>query len=421
MIFLNNAVRTTSKSYAWLVVGLLSIVGCLNYLDRMMITTMRFTIVESIPMTDAQFGLLSSLFLWIYGFLSPLGGFLADRFKRTWVIIGSLLVWSAVTWATSYVTTYEGLLVTRALMGISEACYIPAGLAMIMDYHPGASRSLANSIHLAGIMIGSSLGFVGGWLAESYSWNFAFNTFGVIGVVYAFVLWGILREAPKQDLRVATEAQPSEPNVSFSEAVRYLLKNKEYFKALTIWGIAGIVVWLVGGWLPTYFKEQFSLSQSMAGLYSTGYLYTASLIGVITGGFLADRWGKRDSKRRIYVPILGYLIASPAIFFASSSSILYPALAGFILFAFFRVFLDANMMPILTLIIDKKYLATGYGILNFISCLIGGLSLYAGGVIRDMNIDISILFKISSGIMIMALFLLWRLKPTTESREERLG
>lgn len=154
-------IRTSSRSYAWLVVGLLSLVGCLNYLDRMMITTMRFSIVESIPMTDAQFGLLTSLFLWIYGILSPVGGFLADRYKRTWVIIGSLFVWSLVTWLTSLVTTYEGLLVTRALMGISEACYIPAGLAMIMDYHKGVTRSLANGIHMAGIMIGQSLGFIG--------------------------------------------------------------------------------------------------------------------------------------------------------------------------------------------------------------------------------------------------------------------
>lgn len=409
-------VRNTSISYAWLVVGLLSVVGCLNYLDRMMITTMRFSIVESIPMTDAQFGLLTSLFLWIYGFLSPVGGFLADRFKRTWVIIGSLLVWSAVTWATSYVTTYEGLLATRALMGISEACYIPAGLAMIMDYHKGATRSLANGIHMAGIMIGQSLGFIGGWLAETHTWNFAFSAFGIIGVMYSVVLLLILREAPADPVETSA-AEPETGNVSFNETLRSLLGNSEYLKTLMLWGAAGIVSWLVVGWLPTYFKENFNLSQSMAGVYSTGYFHAASLFGVIIGGLLADRWSKRYPKGRIYVPVLGYLIAAPAIFLASGSPSLFPALAGFMAFAFFRVFLDANMMPILTLLIDKKYLATGYGILNFVACLVGGLSLYAGGAVRDMDISVGLLFRISAGIMIVIALLLWRLKPNKNNTE----
>ncbi len=399
-------VPENSQHYAWWVVGLLSVVGCLNYLDRMMITTMRFSIMESIPMTDAQFGLLTSLFLWIYGLLSPVGGFLADRFNRSWVIIGSLMVWSAVTWLTSYVTTFEGLLATRALMGISEACYIPAGLAMIMDYHKGATRSLANGIHLAGIMIGQSLGFVGGWMAETHSWNFAFSTFGVIGVGYAIVLCFVLRDAPKSDDPIA-----SVKTIAFGQTLRALIKNTRYLKALLIWGMGGIIAWLVVGWLPTYFKENFGLSQRMAGVFATGYFHAASLFGVLAGGYLADRWSKRHQRGRLLTPMVALLIAAPAVFLASSTDSLYPALAGFVLFAFFRVFLDANMMPILTMLIDRKYLATGYGILNFVSCLVGGLSLYAGGVVRDHHIDISVLFKISAVLILLIAWMLYRLKP----------
>src|SRR5688500_18217454 len=137
-----------SPGRAWFVVGLLCVVGCLNYLDRNMIMTMRKSLVEAIPMTDAQFGLLTSVFLWVYGILSPLAGFLADRFSRSRVIIVSLFVWSAVTWLTSYATTFEGLLIARALMGISEACYIPAALALITDYHRGSTRSFATGVHV---------------------------------------------------------------------------------------------------------------------------------------------------------------------------------------------------------------------------------------------------------------------------------
>ena len=148
--------------YPWLLVAMLCVVGCLNYLDRMMITTMRTSIMEEIPMSEAQFGLLTSVFLWIYGIASPFAGYLADKFSRSRVIIGSLLIWSLVTWLTSQASNFEELLLARALMGISEACYIPAALALIVDYHPGNTKSTATGIHIGGVYVGQSLGFIGG-------------------------------------------------------------------------------------------------------------------------------------------------------------------------------------------------------------------------------------------------------------------
>ena len=82
---------------AWLTVGLLWVVGCLNYLDRVMITTMRGSLKEAIPMTEAQFGLLTTVFLLVYAVLSPFAGFLADRFNRSRVIIVSLFVFRRPT------------------------------------------------------------------------------------------------------------------------------------------------------------------------------------------------------------------------------------------------------------------------------------------------------------------------------------
>src|SRR6266542_1626119 len=101
-----NAPPPASLSRAWLAVALLCVVGGLNYLDRNMILTMRKSIVEAVPMTDAQFGLLTSVFLWVYGILSPVAGFLADRFSRSRVIIISLFAWSAFTWLTAHANTF---------------------------------------------------------------------------------------------------------------------------------------------------------------------------------------------------------------------------------------------------------------------------------------------------------------------------
>ncbi|HEY2574285.1 MAG TPA: MFS transporter, partial [Verrucomicrobiaceae bacterium] len=151
-------------SRAWLVVALLFPVALLNYLDRQVLASMKDSVMGGIGdiATEARWGMLGAVFKWVYAGLSPIGGFISDRLSRRWMIIASVGVWSAVTWATGQVHTYEQMLWTRALMGISEAFYIPAALAMIADYHPHATRSLANGLHMSGIYAGAALGGIGG-------------------------------------------------------------------------------------------------------------------------------------------------------------------------------------------------------------------------------------------------------------------
>ena len=397
------------SAYAWLVLATLCVVGCLNYLDRMMIATMRSSILEEIPMTETQFGLLTSVFLWIYGLLSPVAGFLADRLGKSKGIIGSLFVWSLVTWLTSRATSFEELLVTRALMGVSEACYIPAALALIMEYHCGKTKSMATGIHQGGIMIGQSLGFVGGWLAENHSWNFAFVVFGGFGVLYSLVLAFVLRD-PKEEIKTKAEVRHS----SFMVTVLSLFKQKSYAMVVVYWSLISIIGWLVAGWLPTYFKEHFSLSQSVAGVYSTGYYYTASFVGVLIGGYLSDRWSRTNPLARILVPMLGLMLGAPAIFAASNTTILGVAVVCFMIYAFTRSFTDANMMPILSMIVDGRYRATAYGVLNLFSCIVGGIGIYAGGVLRDAKVELSVIFQVASGLVVICILVLWYLKKQND-------
>lgn len=399
-------------SRAWLTVALLCVVGCLNYLDRTMIATMRESVLKDIPMTNAQFGLVTSVFLWVYGILSPFAGFLADKFNRSKVIIGSLMVWSLITLLTGFVKTYEQLLITRALMGISEACYIPAALALIVDYHRGSRRSLATGIHIAGIMVGSSLGFVGGWIAEQYNWTWAFNIFGIIGISYSVVLLFTLRDAPKitdttsEDLIIKPKDK-----VNFGAAIKDIFSSFSFVLILTYFSLLGIVGWMIMGWLPTYYKEHFQITQTAAGIYATAYIYPALLVGVIFGGYLADKWSKTNDKARILLPVIGLLIAAPAIFMASYTSVLVIAIICFIIFGFTRSFTDANLMPVLCLIIDSRYLATAYGILNLFACIIGGLGIYATGLMRDSQINLSAIFQSAAVIMIVSAILLYNVKP----------
>lgn len=409
--------ESRSLSRAWLTVALLCVVGCLNYLDRNMITTMRKSIVDAVPMTDAQFGLLTSIFLWVYGVLSPFAGFLADRFSRGRVIIISLFVWSAVTWMTAHATTFEGLLIARALMGISEACYIPAALALITDYHRGSTRSFATGVHNAGIMIGQGLGGVGGWLAENHSWHYPFTIFGIVGIVYAVFLLFTLRDAPRETALAAsseTVAAPPSKKVTFGAAISSLLSNSSFLVALSFFGLLGVAGWGLVGWLPTYFQERFNLGQGVAGFSATGYLTAGTFTGVLLGGFLADQWSRTNPRARILIPAIGLCIAAFGVLALSLTHVFTIAVAGVVIYGVTRTFTDANMMPILCLIADPRYRATGYGLLNLVSCVIGGVGIYAGGALRDAHIDLSKLFLFVVGVIIVCATLLFFLKPKAQ-------
>ncbi len=394
---------------AWLTVALLCVVACLNYLDRNMLTTMRPSIVAAIPMTDAQFGLLTSIFLWIYGLLSPFAGYLADRFSRSRVIIVSLFVWSAVTWLTAHAQTYTQLLVARALMGVSEAAYIPAALALISDYHRGSTRSFATGVHMTGITIGSGLGGLGGWFADRHDWTYAFTFFGIAGIIYAVALPFFLRDAPPA--AAASDSAPKPEPVAFSAALRSLFAQRAFLLALAFFGLLGIAGWGLVGWLPTYFQERFQLTQGTGGLSATAWLSGAGFIGVLAGGALADRWSRTQPRARILTPAIGLCVAAAGIALLAAAPSLSLAIAGLAVYGLTRNFTDANMMPILCLIADPRYRATGYGLLNLVACVIGGIYIYIGGALRDAKIGLGVVFAVMVGILLICAFLLSRIKP----------
>lgn len=396
--------RSVTIPGAWLTVALLFVVAALNYLDRTMIATMRESIVSDVHITDAQFGLLTSVFLWTYGILSPFAGFVADRFKKQHVIIGSLFVWSIVTWLTGHARSFEELMCARALMGVSEAFYIPAALSLIVDYHPGKTQSTAVGIHLAGTTVGQSLGFFGGMIAERSTWGTAFNWFGVLGIAYSLLLIFFLKLPVK-------ETPGSNPvkvaKISIAEAVKATLCKRSFNYLLLFWGILGVVGWLVAGWLPTYYQEKFRLTQTEAGFYATACLYPASILGLICGGLFSDRWSKTNRYARMWAPMVGLAIAAPGIFIAGSVKALFPAVLFFLSYAFFRMFVDANLMPVLCMLINERYRATGYGILNFLSVSVGGCGVAAAGCLRDNAIDFSLIFQVAAGCILVCILLMY--------------
>ena len=408
--------------YPWLVVALLWVVAFLNYLDRILITSMRDPIVHEFAISDAKYGLLTSVFLWTYGVLSPFGGYFADRYSRKKVIVFSVLVWSAVTLWTGAAATYEELLVSRMVMGISEACYIPAALAMITDYHRGKTRSLATGLHMSGLYAGLAVGGIGGYIAVSYGWRFGFHVFGIFGIVYSLFLLWLLRDCPRADMPQVSEGQEPKDNttqnagrVQIIEAFKSLLAMRSFYVLMLFFGAFGVVNWLVYGWLPTFLQTHFRLDLGLAGISATGYIQLGSFIGVILGGILADRWARKTPRGRINVIILGFTVGAPFLFLMASTSVFYLAIIAMAIFGLARGFTDANLMPVLRQIADERYIATGYGVLNFLGTVIGGLMVYVGGALKDARISLSLIYQASAILILIAAWLLFSLKIKNKS------
>ncbi|MBC7821475.1 MAG: MFS transporter, partial [Planctomycetaceae bacterium] len=329
---------------AWLVVLLLVPVALLNYLDRQMLAAMKSSMMHDIPdiATKANWGFVLGSFKWVYALLSPVGGYLADRMSRRHVIAASLFVWSAVTWATGHVESFQQLVAARAIMGISEAFYIPAALALITDFHLGETRSRAVGFHQMGIYAGIIVGGFSGYVADSpsFGWRFAFSACGVVGVVYALPLFVLLRNPPRS---AESRAQPAPWT-----AIRELFGNISFVLLVLYFTLPAMAGWVVKDWMPDILKEQFGLGQGQAGMSAVLYVQVASLIGVGIGGWLADDWMRRSNRGRIFVSAIGMSFFLPALFGVGNAGTLSVAIGFLLLFGLGWGFFDCNNMPILS-------------------------------------------------------------------------
>jgi MFS family permease len=402
----------TTLRYAWFIVALLFPVALLNYLDRQMLATMKASIVGDIPTiaNRADWGLVLGCFKWTYAILSPFGGYIADRFSKRYVIGGSLFVWSAVTWWTGHVTTLNELLAARALMGISEAFYIPAALALISEYHFGSTRSRAVGLHQAGIYVGQILGGFAGYMADSpdHGWRWMFTTCGMIGVIYAMPLIAALRD-PARAAPTADDAAAAKTGV-----VRGLLTNRNFLLLVAYFTLPAIAGWVVRDWMPEILREKFSLGQGKAGVSAILYVQLASLVGALIGGTLADRWMKTTNRGRIYASAIGMALFLPALFGVGNAPTLTLAIVGLIIFGLGWGFFDCNNMPILCQIARPEWRATGYGIMNLVSISCGGFGDWAFGALRDRHVPLNLIFGAFAGVALFSIFIVLMIRPAKE-------
>ncbi len=401
---------------AWLVVAVLWPVALLNYLDRQMLASMKFSVMGDVPTieNETNWGFMLGQFKWVYAFLSPIGGYVADRFSKRLTICGSLFIWSLITSWTGHVTSYSELLWARSLMGISEAFYIPAALALITEYHTGPTRSRAVGLHQMAIYCGVIVGGFGGYVADapSLGWRFAFDACGIFGMVYALPLVFLLKDVPReQGTRAKNHANPY-------QTLRSLFTNVSFILLVLYFTLPALAGWVVRDWMPAILKQQFNLGQGTAGVASTLYWQLAAIVGAVLGGWLADRWMQRHSRGRIFVSALGMAMICPAIFGVGVAGSLTVAILFLILFGLGWGFFDCNNMPILCQIVRPELRATGYGIMNMVSISCGGLADWGFGYLRDKNVPLGLIFGIFSGTALLSVLLVLLIRPRPELAEE---
>lgn len=369
-----------NKKYPWIVVALLWVVALLNYMDRQMLSTMKPSMQIDIQelQSATNFGYLMAIFLWIYGFMSPISGMIADRLNRKWLIVGSLFVWSAITFAMGFAKTFDQLYWLRAFMGISEALYIPAGLSLIADYHSSKTRSLAVGIHMTGLYMGQALGGFGATIAAEFSWQNAFISFGLIGIVYSVVLILFLRDksavaSNSEGLQATTSEEVNQPinRESLFKGLATLFSNISFWVILFYFAVPSLPGWGVKNWLPTLFSENLGIEMSQAGPLSTITIAASSFLGVIFGGILSDKWVQKNIRGRVYTSAIGLAMTIPALLLIGLGSSMIHLVGAVFFFGFGYGMFDANNMPILCQFISSKHRATAYGLMNMTGVFAG--------------------------------------------------
>ena len=406
------------NSYPWVVVGLLWVVALLNYMDRQMLSTMQEAIKADISeLNKAEaFGALMAVFLWIYGIVSPFAGIIADKVSRRWLVIVSLFVWSAVTFLMGYATTFDELYWLRAIMGVSEALYIPSGLSLIADWHTGKSRSFAVGIHMTGLYMGQAVGGFGATVASALSWQTTFHGFGIIGIAYALLLIFVLKDNPVQRAQEKRE-RSGQPKGRIFQGLGVVLSTWSFWILLFYFAAPSLHGWAIRNWLPTLFQQSLGITMEVAGPLSTITIAASSFVGVLAGGLLSDRWVQRNIRGRVYTSAIGLAMTIPALMLLGLGHQLLTVVAAGIFFGVGYGMFDANNMPILCQIIPSRYRATAYGLMNMTGVFAGAAVTQVLGKWSD-NGELGLGFALLAAVVLTALMLqLVTLRPTTDNAE----
>lgn len=375
---------TVSRAYRFYVLGLLTLVFIVNFIDRQVLSVLIEPIKRDLQLTDTQLGLLSGLaFALFYVTAGVPVARLADLKSRRNLITVCMIVWSSMTALCGVATNFVHLLLARVGVAIGEAGCVAPSHSILSDYYRPADRPAALSIYSAGASVGVFLGLLGGgWLAEAYGWRAALIIIGLPGIAVALVVLLTLREPTRGmslPAHVTAVAQP--PTHFWSDLGRLLQRRTLVFIALA-GGFQSMVTYGVATWLPAFFMRVHGMSASHAGATLAVISGLVAGVGAIIAGAITARLSRTERRWLLWVPTIATVVSTPLYAFA----VLAPSISTSLLLLTPAAFLSMMYVgPALAAthgVAGVSLRATGVALTLFVSNLlgIGGGALLVGMV-----------------------------------------
>lgn len=372
----------------------------LNYCDRQAVFSMTGSLKTDLKMTDTQLGLVGAIFLWVYAFGCPIAGQIGDRLSKRLLVVLSLVIWSLVTVATGFAGTAVMMLGLRAAMGISESLFMPTAVALTANAHTPDRRSRAiaalTTAQIAGTVAGS---WFGGWMADRGEWRAAFLILGAVGVLYAVPYFLFLRTV---DEHPAGAAKTS----GRSLAASVLTRIPTFLLLCLVFPIFVFGLWLLYGWLPTFLREKFALTQADAAFNATVYLQATTAVGLLGGGVLADTLYRRTKASRLWLMTASLILCAPCLHYLGSSDTLLATRLAAAGFGLFSGLLMGNIFPAAFEVVPADTRASAVGILNFFGAIMSGFAALFGGMWKaslgiDRLLTVTALAYVAAGLSLV--------------------
>jgi len=375
----------------WRLIAFLWFCYLLNHADRQVVYTLFPTLQKSFGFSNAVLGLTGALFLWVYGLCSPVAGIIGDRFSKTAIILASLTVWSMLTLLSGLAPNGQFLLGCRALLGVSESFFMPAAYALMAAAHRPATRSRALALFGTSQLVGVAAGgTASAFIAQKFEWRVSFWVLGGAGLLFALPLRRFFQGLPAE---FSEFGGIERANISsFLLLFRIPMVR---IMAFTI-AVATFGLFLVYTWLPTFLYDKFHLSLARAGFEASVYPQLGTAGGLLTGGWLADRFLEAVPASRYWVILTALFCGAPCMFLLGWSGQLAAARIAAVGVGFFAGFVSGNQAAATFDVVSRQFRASAIGVLNVTGALVSGFAPFLGGVARG-TIGVDRLMSFTAG------------------------
>jgi len=380
------------SAYQYRLLAVLALINFVNFAARQVFVPLIPLLRAPLGATDDQLGSLQTVLLVVLAIASVPFGLLADRVSRKFIIALGIVFWSIATFVGGLAIGFAFLLVTRSFVGLGEAAYAPAAQSMISGSFPNERRAMAQAVFASGMLLGGASGqVVGGLIGPRYGWQQALFVVAFAGLLPAVALSGT--EEPPRGPR--SEVVPVQRLLAVPAFLAMLAAGTCITFAsvsLLTWGIDFAVSY-----------KDFSVREAAVSL--AGIFLISAVLGVLTGGAIADRLQRRYTYGRLIAIGFALLLATPSVLLALLSDDKRVVLAGLFVAGFFMSWYHGPVTAVIHDLMPRRAHATSIGIYMFVTQLLGGLGPKIVGKISDQH-DLQLGLEIAVAVLVCGALLM---------------